>query len=385
MTENTSSTLDQQREPLTQITDGDEIHHGDYSRVYEVVDHPELILKRSTNGLMPDEIANIFPDAYKQVEAGATLVPLDIDTVFPITPDHAASMTQYAHIPEFYSKQGVYRAFAEGVALHRIAAQIPEARDHVTGIHSMYLQKMHDKYHITLLLDKVLKNEGEEERARNLHSVIDEIKILPVAERLIRVKQLLGHLRDVAQTLDILAQADPSIKHRDISAGNLLLQNEETDKEKLVIADFGLVLFGDQTLKREGMGTFFFMAPEMLEDSSQARPESDQYSLGIIVGYLLGVIKSYTMLSTDQSIPKVDRNFWDIKKDDKHPFIARGYLIRELCHIWGDRRTHDFETVMANVADVLIKGGDREPEERYDSCTEMMDELIGAFAPLAAT
>ncbi len=370
--------------PLRQIVHGEQIHHGEYSRVYEVIGHPELVLKRSTSGLLPDEVARIFPDTQKAIEAGETIIPLDMETVFAHTPYDTVDMTHYAHIPEFYIKQGAYRAFAEGVALHVIAAQIPEVKGHVTSLHSIYLQKLQSKYHFTLLMDKVLRKDGEEERARDLHTVIDELRNLPLNERFARTKQLLGHLRGVAQALDILSQANPSIKHRDIAAKNLLLENEGTDEERLVIADFGLVLFDDQTLKREGMGTFFYMAPETLEDSSQAKPQSDQYALTQIAALLLGVLDSYTMLSTDQTIPKVDRNFWDIKKNDKHPFISRGYLVRELCNRWGDQNTIEFETAIGNVADVLIKGGDRQPAERFNTSDEMLSTLIQAFGPLRA-
>lgn len=87
--------------------------------------------------------------------------------------------------------------------------------------------------------------------------------------------ELLDFIRDIADTLDFLAQKH-SLQHLDIKPENLL-----TIADRIKVADFGLVKnLGDQDMSLAGGLTPAYSAPEVFDGMPDYR--SDQYSLAIV-------------------------------------------------------------------------------------------------------
>ena len=118
---------------------------------------------------------------------------------------------------------------------------------------------------------------------RYLPSDFDQLlKLYASRDRTIPVARALHILQQVASAIDFAHEHD--IIHRDIKPSNILL--DETDTSYL--SDFGLVLWNsqDRTLGT-AFGTPRYIAPEQARDGERAVPESDIYSLAVIVYEIL--------------------------------------------------------------------------------------------------
>lgn len=109
-----------------------------------------------------------------------------------------------------------------------------------------------------------------------------ELKRLKKAGQRMDVQRAIRIMEQVASALDAAHAAD--VVHRDIKPSNILLD----DDDKAILTDFGLVL---RTSVETTMGTAFgtprYIAPEQAISSNKAVPQSDIYSLGIIVYEIL--------------------------------------------------------------------------------------------------
>jgi MFS family permease len=98
-----------------------------------------------------------------------------------------------------------------------------------------------------------------------------------------------GAVEVAAQVLDALAHAHRAgIVHRDVKPANILL--EDRDELAVKLLDFGLAQFdGADTLTAVGdvPGTLAYIAPERL-DGGEATPESDVWSVGVLLWEILG-------------------------------------------------------------------------------------------------
>lgn len=70
--------------------------------------------------------------------------------------------------------------------------------------------------------------------------------------------------------------------HRDVKSPNILLDRNNTVK----ITDFGLTALHDATLTSAGMGSAFWMAPE-LANLTHASPETDVFSYGVVLNEIM--------------------------------------------------------------------------------------------------
>jgi serine/threonine protein kinase len=87
-------------------------------------------------------------------------------------------------------------------------------------------------------------------------------------------------MRQVCQALDYAHKN--AVIHRDIKPSNIMLDQEGN----AILTDFGLVLLNDDT-RGETLGTPQYMAPEQVISSAAAVPQSDLYSVGIILYEML--------------------------------------------------------------------------------------------------
>jgi len=180
----------------------------------------------------------------------------------------------------------------------------------------------------------------------DLEQVISEYarrqELMPLAD-VIRIG------RAAAQALDYAHRQ--GVIHRDVKPSNLLISAEN----RAVLTDFGIAMNVQLGTMGEVFGSPHYIAPEQARRSSQAVPQSDLYSLGVIL---------YEMLVGARPF------------DDPSPTsLAVQHLTQEPpSPRWVN------PDLSPAVEAVLVKALSKSPQDRYSSGKELIDALEAAIS-----
>jgi serine/threonine-protein kinase len=198
-------------------------------------------------------------------------------------------------------------------------------------------------------------------------------------------------VRIIAAVLESLqyVHAWPII-HRDIKPDNILLCGEASGDLMPKLSDFGLSLFheraGGTRLTKPGspMGTLMFIAPEQARDASRASVRSDVYSVGVTLYYLLTGRYTFNFPSPEdlQSL-----------QGGRGRFASPEAAARECRRI--ERFIYPYEIIQreqpvpilernpavpSHVAGAVDRAVRKDPQRRFQTCTEFRHALLDAKA-----
>lgn len=160
-------------------------------------------------------------------------------------------------------------------------------------------------------------------------------------------------LRQIADALDQAHRQ--GVIHRDIKPANLMIDHQD----RAFVTDFGLALIRLEGTRGEIFGTPQYIAPEQAVNSAGAVPESDQYALGVILYEILTGALPFDGKSVMQ--------------------IAIAHMTEPL----PDPRAINPKLHPAFIP-VLERALAKEPDQRYPSCSALIDDFQAAIARSAA-
>src|SRR5499427_5172766 len=165
-----------------------------------------------------------------------------------------------------------------------------------------------------------------------------------------------GHSFPLPRTLRILDQTcnalqfahERNVVHRDIKPANLMLTADDTVK----ITDFGtakILQFGSTQQTSHVMGTPSYMSPEQVKGRA-VDGRSDIFSLGVML---------YEMITGEKPFPgqNITTVIYKIVNEDPVP-------LRQI-----DPSIHP------GIGAVVMRALAKEPEQRYQTCREMLEDL----------
>jgi eukaryotic-like serine/threonine-protein kinase len=165
-----------------------------------------------------------------------------------------------------------------------------------------------------------------------------------------------GHSFPLPRTLRIMDQTcnalqfahERNVVHRDIKPANLMLTADDTVK----ITDFGtakILQFGSTQQTSHVMGTPSYMSPEQVKGRA-VDGRSDIFSLGVML---------YEMVTGEKPFPGQNITTVIYKIVNEDPIPPR----------------HIDPSIHPGISSVVMRALAKEPEERYQSCREMLEDL----------
>jgi serine/threonine protein kinase len=166
-------------------------------------------------------------------------------------------------------------------------------------------------------------------------------ELLPLAD-VLRVGRAVASALDYAHLRGVI--------HRDVKPSNVLV----SDDDRIVLADFGLALTVSQGTIGEVFGSPHYISPEQARNSAETVPQSDLYSLGVMLYEMLVGVLPF---------------------DDPSPAsLALMHLTQEPP---APRAINP--SISLAVQAVLLKALRKSPEERYQSGRELVAALEHAL------
>jgi serine/threonine protein kinase len=174
---------------------------------------------------------------------------------------------------------------------------------------------------------------------KSLQALLDTQQIFPLS-RVLRIME---------QTCSALQFAhERNVVHRDIKPANLMLTGDDTVK----ITDFGtakILQFGTVQQTAHVMGTPSYMSPEQVKGKA-VDGRSDIFSLGVML---------YEMVTGEKPFPGQNITTVIYKIVNEEPVPPRQV----------DPSVHP------GINDVILKALAKDPDERYQSCREVLEDL----------
>ena len=193
----------------------------------------------------------------------------------------------------------------------------------------------------------------------NIYDVVDEGKyhfiVMEIVDGItlkeyIKIKGKLDITEGVSIAIQVAKALKPAhtqhIVHRDIKPQNILI----TDESKIKVADFGIArAVSEQTLNANAIGSVHYISPEQAR-GGRCDARSDIYSLGITMYEMFTGRVPFTGESTVA--------------------IALAHLEQAITppHIYNNQ-------ISANLERVILRCTKKDPANRYQSITEVLDDL----------
>ena len=178
---------------------------------------------------------------------------------------------------------------------------------------------------------------------RSLASYLNDHAPMPVEEAL-------RLLRPVAAALDYAAEF--SVVHRDVKPANIFV-DETSSPPRTLLGDFGIARAYEgtrHTATGGWVGTPDYIAPEILKDE-RATAQADQYSLACVLVECISGVSPFRRSNTAATITAQVTEFPDL---ESYPAIS------------------------TRVAEALAVSLEKNPRDRYSSCTEFLDAMAAS-------
>lgn len=166
---------------------------------------------------------------------------------------------------------------------------------------------------------------------------------------------LLRYLQQAANALDYAHRKD--IVHRDVKPANIIIaDSEEQSGQQAKVADFGVAKFisHDATYSGTMMGTPNYMSPEQIQ-GLPLDGRADQFSLAVVIYEILTGVKPFAA----DTLPAL---FYQICRTEPKSIINLN------------------RTLNGNVDSVVMRALAKEPQARYQTCSELVQALSQALA-----
>ncbi|KAJ5071038.1 serine/threonine-protein kinase tnni3k-related [Anaeramoeba ignava] len=161
----------------------------------------------------------------------------------------------------------------------------------------------------------------------NLRSRLQKLK---QKKLVLKPKTIIQYAKDIATAMKYLHSKN--ILHRDLKSSNILVTNDN----RLKIADFGLARYGpdDSKLEKEmttNVGTYLWMAPEILRGDTNYSSKIDVYSYGILLWEIIA--RDLPFREELTTIPGFDLKHQILSKNSKPKRISENIAPQEILQI----------------------------------------------------
>ncbi|EFC41083.1 hypothetical protein NAEGRDRAFT_80827 [Naegleria gruberi] len=187
----------------------------------------------------------------------------------------------------------------------------------------------------------------------------------------------LSLLIDVACGMEYLHSLKPPIIHRDLKPGNILLDSNNTAK----VCDFGLSRLmngNNQTNTTTGMGTLFYIAPELLDSelshtSSTLAPSIDVFSFAIIMYELFFEENPY--------IHTKNTKITQARQNEVSPFTVLPRVLKGERPVIPFSNDTEMDSYLSSYVQEYDFSSSDVPLDR-DQCKERFRNIVGEFIKL---